>query len=272
VPQLSNVAVYRRWENQIGAQADWQINQYVDISAGYDHYNLWPKDDEFSSEERSIDTIFIKPGFQIIPPVKVGLNASYSFINFETGERQDADSIMVGPFVEWQISDFTNLYLEAGYQQLQYDGASTFDDAFFSELDEEERALFRDEEDSNSYYVKFEINNRPTENFRHRVSGSKTAEIGFGSNFYDLYHVEYSAEWKLFPKTQLAPTVFWEYYESSGLVSEEATRFGAALALRHDLTNSITLGLDYRFLIKDSNIEGSDYYQNLAFLSVYYKF
>jgi hypothetical protein len=142
VPQLSGVAVYRRWENQIGAQADWQINQYVDLSVGYDHYNLWPKDDEFSSEERSIDTIFIKPGFQIIPPVKVGLNAAYSFIAFETGERQNADSILVGPYVEWQISDFTNLYLEAGYQQLQYDGASTFDDAFFSELDEEGAGAF----------------------------------------------------------------------------------------------------------------------------------
>jgi hypothetical protein len=118
--------------------------------------------------------------------MRVGVNAALSFINFDTDERQDATNLLVGPFLEWQVSDVTNLYLEGGFQRLKYDGESTFDDSFFSELDEEERALFRDASDASSYYVKFEINNRPSEAFRHRLSASKTAEIGFGSNYYDL--------------------------------------------------------------------------------------
>jgi uncharacterized protein (PEP-CTERM system associated) len=55
-------------------------------------------------------------------------------------------------------------------------------------------------------------------------------------------------------------------------VGEEAHRFGAAFGIRYHFSNSITLGLDYRYIYKDSNLDNQDYYQNLAFLSLYYKF
>ena len=66
--------------------------------------------------------------------------------------------------------------------------------------------------------------------------------------------------------------MFAEYYETSGNFSEEAWRYGAAIGIRHHFSNSFTVGLDYRFLLKESNIEDSDYYQNLVFLSAYYRF
>jgi hypothetical protein len=272
VPQLSQVARYRRYENQAGIQLDWAINQNLALAGGYDHYNLWTLDEEFADQERSIDTVYIRPSYQLTPAIKVGLNAALSFVNFDTEDRQDATNLLVGPFIEWQISDFTNVYFEAGFQQLKYDGVSVYDNDFVRNLDDDERALFEDTDDGSSYYVKFEINNRPTESFTHRLSGSKTTEIGFASNYYDLYHVEYTADWGIIRDTQFGPTLFWEYYESSGDNPEEAHRFGAALGIRHNLTNSLTLGLDYRFLIKNSNVEDADYYQNLAFLSLYYKF
>ncbi|RYD77156.1 MAG: hypothetical protein EOP84_15895, partial [Verrucomicrobiaceae bacterium] len=55
-------------------------------------------------------------------------------------------------------------------------------------------------------------------------------------------------------------------------IGEEAHRWGAAIGARYTVTNSFTVGLDYRFLNKDSNVEGADYYQNLVFVSAYYKF
>ena len=58
----------------------------------------------------------------------------------------------------------------------------------------------------------------------------------------------------------------------NGLTWRAVGAFGAALGLRYHLTNTITLGLDYRFIRKDSNLPDADYYQNLAFLSILYKF
>ena len=42
--------------------------------------------------------------------------------------------------------------------------------------------------------------------------------------------------------------------------------------VRTHLSDSITVGLDYRFILKDSNLDDSDYYQNVGLLSIYYKF
>ncbi len=48
-PTISNVAVYRRFENQIGVQADYAVNDKLTLTGGYDHYNLWTFDSEFDS-------------------------------------------------------------------------------------------------------------------------------------------------------------------------------------------------------------------------------
>lgn len=271
VAPLSNVATYQRYENQAGIEADWQINQSLELPVGYDHYNLWTKGSDFNEQDRSIDTIYTRPSVQLTPAIKVGLNAAYSFVNFDSSDRADADNLLVGPFIEFQLSEYTNFYVEAGYQDLSFDGTSNF-----SGLTGVQQTLaggtLTDSSDDSNFYAKFEIQNRPSELFRHRLFGSRTTETGFGSNFYQLYHIEYDAEWKLSEKTDIGPTLFYEYYKTSGENSEKASRYGATFGIRHHLTNSITIGLDYRFLLKNSDLPDADYYQNLVFLSAYYKF
>ena len=281
VPQLSNVAVYRRYENQAGIQMDWAVNQAINLAIGYDHYNLWATDDPtgvFALQDRSIDTVFVKPSVKINPAVKLGVNASYSWINFKDSDRSDGEGLLVGPFIEWQLSEFTNFYLEGGYQDLKYNNASNFNQAAIDQLhlsaadSASVAGILQDNQDSSNYYIKFEIDNRPSEFFRHRLSFSKTAEIGFASNFYELYNVEYDADWKVFEHVEVGPSVFYEHYITSGPGGETGDRIGATIGLRYHFTNSLTLGLDYRYIWKNSSIEGNDYYQNLAFLSIYYKF
>ena len=108
VPDISNQAVYRRWENQAGLAGDWAINQTLSV-AGVElrHYNLWAmqsadSDPSFDLQSRSIDTIFIKPSVQINPAVKVGVNASYSFIHFPDSDRSKGENVLAGPFIERQ--------------------------------------------------------------------------------------------------------------------------------------------------------------------------
>jgi len=279
VPNLSNTETpYRRFENQIGLQLDWSVNDKVDLAGGYDHYNLWTIGDDYALQDRAIDTFFIKPSYQIAPGVKLGFNAAYSFINFDSDERGDGNGLLVGPFIEWQLSEYTNLYLEGGYQQLTFDQGGDFNNAAIDQLglsasdSAAVRDILQDNEDISTYYIKFEIDNKPSDIFEHRLTFSKTVEIGFTSNFYDLYHVEYDANWKAFQHMEVGPVVFYEYYTASGDLGEKAHRVGAGLGLRYHFSNSLTLGLDYRFITKDSDVEDADYRQNVAFVSLYYKF
>lgn len=256
LPILSNTATYRRFENLVGLQADWAINASTTLTAGYNHHNLFTHDKAFEAFDRSIDTLYLRPSIKLSPSITAGLNTSVNWVQHTQDILNDGTSYLVGPFLEVGITESTSVYLEGGYQNFSFDNNNNP----------------LDTEDSNTYYIKSEIANRLTENFNHRLSFSKSTEVGFNSNFYDLWHLEYAADWKLTQSLAVDPVAFYEHYETSGGDSEKADRYGAAVGLRYVFTPSLTLGADYRFVLKDSNLPESDYYQNLVLLSVFYNF
>ena len=271
LPVLSGVANYRRWENQAGVQVEWALNEPTKLTFGYDRYDLWATDEVFRSQDRGIDTVYLRPSYQVAPSLTLGLNTSVSWVNFRENLQSDSLVWLVGPYVMWRADDYTDVYLEIGYQRSSFE---VNPDAGF--IDPVTGVItsspVEETGDSSSVYAKMEIRRRPTEYFRHKLVASKTTETGYGSNYYDLLHVEWTADWRMGERTSLAPTLFYEFYETSGQPSEEAHRFGAAVGLHHILSDHLTVGFDYRFLWKDSNAQGADYYQNLAMLSFYYKF
>jgi hypothetical protein len=180
-PVLSGVAIYRRLENQVGVQADWAINDALVLTGGYDHYNLWTYDAEFASLQHSVDTFFVKPSYQIAPAVKVGIDASASIVTFSENIQNNGDNYMVGPFVDIGLTQNTHIYAEGGYQLFEFDQTGTI----------------LDNSNANTWYARVDIDNRLSEAFSQRLSFTKSAEVGFGSNFYDLYHLEYAIDWKI---------------------------------------------------------------------------
>lgn len=258
-PTISNSAVYRRLENQVGVQADWAVNDKLTLTGGYDHYNLWTFDDAFDSLQRSVDTLFVKPSYQITPAIKAGIDASASFVRFDKAIQNDGDNYMIGPFVDIALAQSTHLYAEGGYQDFTFKHDGTVDD----------------NNDARTWYARVDVANRLSEVFDQHLTFTKSAEVGFGSNFYELYHVEYAADWKIRENITIDPSLFYEHYTTSapvGLTGEKADRMGASLGLRYIVNPSLTLGLDYRYVYKDSNLPDLDYRQNLVLLSLYYNF
>jgi hypothetical protein len=264
-PVFSNIATYRRFENTAGVQADWNVNQQVKVTAGYEHYNLWTRDSTFDSLDRAIDTIFLRPAYAITPSVTVGVNSSVSWVDYDKSgpdNPKDARNYLVGGFVDFGLTEYTRFNVEAGWQKFDFSDNSSHIAA----------GGIVDSSDADTYYVKAAIKNRLTDAFSQRLSFTKTAEVGYQSNFYDLYRVAYDADWSAMKDLTVSPSLFYEHYETSGSIQEKADRFGAGLGLRYVLTPSVTLGVDYRFVLKESNFPDSDYEQNLVFVSLYYKF
>ena len=271
-PTLVNAATFKRYENQAGIQVDWDASQYTKISVGYDRYDLWAKDEFYKDQDHGINTFFLRPSYQISPAFTLGFNASVSLIDYRRTTRADGTSYLLGPFVRWRVSDYTDVLLEVGYQRSSFDGTTTVPALNPVTGLPTGGVVGIDSEDSSGYYAKLEIANRPTEFLRQKLSFSKTSELGFRSNFYDLYHLEYTLDWAMTEKTTIRPTFFYEYYEASGPQSEKAHRVGGALGLYHIFSDNLTVGLDYRFIVRDSNLTNSDYTQNLGLISLYYKF
>jgi hypothetical protein len=265
-----NVARYSRYENQAGIQIDWDANQFTKISVGFDRYDLWSDDPTYAAIDHSINTVFLRPSFQASPRASIGVNASYSIFEYRESQHANGNSLLVGPFVRWKVNDFTDIYAEVGFQQMKFNGSTAYSIVNYATGQVTGAGL--DNQNASTWYAKFEIINRPAEHLRQKLSFTKTSELGYESNYYDLYHVEYSLDWAIREKTTLRPTLFYEYYKTSGPAPETAHRIGAALGIYHVFSDNFTAGLDYRFLVKDSNLIGADYYQDLVMLSLYYKF
>jgi hypothetical protein len=256
IPTISNTAVFRRYENLASIQADWDMNPITHVTLGYNHYNLWVIGNEFTEASHAIDTVFLRPSVKVAPTVTVGVDASASYIQYDTSFFNDGTSILAGPYVDWALTDSTRFYAEGGYQDFLSNGGGAVGNV----------------NDENSYYIKSEFDNRLTDSFNQRLSFSKTIEAGYTSQYYQLWHVEYAADWKMTPSLVLDPVLFYEHYTTSGGAAETGDRFGTDLGLRYILTPSVTLGADYRFVLNNSNLADSDYYQNLVLLSAFYNF
>lgn len=258
-PTLSNVSNYQRFENTAGIQVNWPASETVTVIAGYDHYNMWAFQNQYDQLTRTTESVYIRPSVAVSPSVTVGLDVSASFVKFDKAIQNDGNSYLVGPFAQITLTEATQAYIEAGYQLFEFDQTGSIND----------------NSNSSSWYGRLQITNKLSEAITQRLSASKSAEVGYGTNFYDLYHVEYGAVWQMTPSMTLDPTVFWEHYQTSSdttTTAESASRFGFALGLRYALTPTLTLGADYRFVLKDSNVPNSNYRQNVALLSLYYNF
>ena len=125
IPTISNTAVFRRYENLVGAQADWDMNEQVHLTAGYNHYNLWVIGNTFAEASHSIDTFYLRPAVKVAPTVTLGLDASASYIQYDTDLFDNGTSVLVGPYVDWAITDSTRFYVEGGYQDFLDEGGVT---------------------------------------------------------------------------------------------------------------------------------------------------
>lgn len=256
LPVLSGVADYRRLENTAGIQVDWPLTEKAALTVGYDHYNLWTFDDKFKELERAIETVYARPSYMIGQNVTIGANLSASYIHYLHAGQNDGENYMAGFYLGAGLSRSTHVDAEIGYQDLTF----------------EKGGAILDNSDSSSWYARAEVSHQLTEYFSHHLLFSKNSELGFGENFYTLYHAEYGADWRVLPELTLIPTLFYEHYETHGVDPEKADRYGAALGARWVVASTVTLGLDYRFLLKDSNLPDLGYRQNMVLLSAFYNF
>ncbi|MGC3988821.1 MAG: outer membrane beta-barrel protein [Chthoniobacteraceae bacterium] len=247
---------YRHFENNAGIQLDWAINQDFTLTGGYEHYNLWVFNDAYKSLQHYADTVYLRPAVRVAPSVILGVNGSVTWVKYDENVQNGGTNYMLGPFIDISVSDSTHLFVEGGIQDFKFDHNGTVADS----------------SNANTWYLRSEITNKLTENLSQRLAFTKTTEVGFGTNYYNIYHVEYGAVWNVLPSLTLEPSVFYEHYTTSGNQGETANRYGAAIGLRYILSPSLTLSADYRFLLKDSDIDGGDYRQNLVLISIYYNF
>lgn len=254
--QLSNVVDYGRFENTAGISVLWDLNKAV-LTFGYDHYTFVSTTDTFSYLDRNAEELNFSAYFALTSTTGAGLETAAVYNYYSQEFLNNSVALIVGPFVETQISNYIKLRAAAGYQLIDFDSGGGVDDS----------------SDASNPYINIVLSHRINAAVTQTISAGHEAQLGVNSNFIVLNYVRHTATWNIINGLLIGTEFFYESGDDSGgIFSENIQRYGGAATLGYQLTPHVTLGLRYQYIQKQSDQPGRDYKQNSVSLAGTYSF
>jgi Putative beta-barrel porin 2 len=257
-PSLSNTARFDRFQNAAGITATWDLND-LDLVFGYDHFDYRTFGDQFKFLDRREEQFFASASLRMSDALTVGVESSFALVDYKEDFNNNGTNWSAGPFMDVALSLYTKARLSAGYQGMNFDGSGTNGDP----------------QEFSGWYANLALAQRFNQHWSHSLNLGHEARLGLTVNFAEYTYARYVAEWRVNSRLNFAFDAFVEDANESGgdqQFSEHLLRYGAGAGLSWKLGSKISLGLRYRYVLKNSNLPLRDYYQNVGIVSVSYDF
>ncbi|MDB6171257.1 MAG: hypothetical protein JWL59_568 [Chthoniobacteraceae bacterium] len=253
---ISNTEDFTRFQNDAGISVLWDLND-VKLVLGYDHYNFKAIGGDFNYLDRSEEQFSFSAAFRLSDVNTVGIDAGTALIDYDESFNNDGVTYQVGAFVESTLTNYLRLRLAVGYQGISFDtGASNGDSS-----------------DSSSPYAVLTLAHRLNPYVTETLTAGRETRLGLTTNSIDLTFARYTASWRLNPTITLNFDAFFEDAdESGGFFSENAQRYGGGVSFDYRLTQKLVVGVRYQYILKDSDLDNRDYYQNRVGVHFNYNF
>ncbi|MBS0659477.1 MAG: hypothetical protein JSR82_14645 [Verrucomicrobia bacterium] len=260
---LSNLLNFGRFLNTAGVTMVADLNTVV-ITAGYDHFNWVSLNREFDYLERADEQFTASVMYQIVPRTFVGVEGTYSISNYRQNVLNDSRGFSIGGYLDWAVSPYLRLVARAGFEHRNFSGNVV--NGFGG-------GLYRDGSNLDGWYASINIQHRINAYLSQNLSAGRTNELGYTSNYNQLYYVRYSIDWRANSRLAIGLSTFYEAVQTSGgLLDEDLTRWGAGVSATYQLGLRMTGAVRYNFVTKDSNRPLQDYYQNRLTVDFNYRF
>lgn len=245
---------FNRIYNAASLGANWVPTRRLGFNAGYTYSLDRGLDDDFSAQDRDIHTVSAGTTFLQSEIIRYGLGASYSFINYIENIQSDAQSLFVGPNVEWRPKRYLTLGLQAGYTQYSPD----------------DNGLIPGAEDFNGFTFSGNATYEMSRNISHRLAFFRRVDPGFGNDFTEEIGGNYSAGLKLGQRGNLSLRAGYSHAELSN--REEADIWTGGVGLGWDLIRRLSTGINWGITSRESNLPNRNYVENSVVLRLGYQF
>jgi hypothetical protein len=251
---VGNQAVLGRYDNRLGVQVDWDLNDLI-LTVGYDHENFWTAEETFSYADRVSEWFTASLTFLLSPQIQLGLEGHANYHNYDEDQIPDHWRIGGGPFVGWSLSPNLNLRVGGGYE------AFFGDDPRVEEMDE------------NNFYAYGQINHRINSYINHNLSAGHRNELGFSGYNLEQTYFQYTAMWNILRNVDLSTFASVFFAKETGISFEEDyTYLQAGINLGYQLHEHWRATLGYTYTEKMSDVDFRDYYQNRVRAGLVYRF
>jgi hypothetical protein len=247
---------FRRLFNVAGLEAEWRPVRDTTFRGGYDYVLDRSLSDDFASIDR--DEHVFHAAFEHAPSPRwtVGVHGQYRVTEYRLNIQNDGTGYTIGPVALWRPGEFVTLELAVGYTAIDYDPTGTVADT----------------SDFDGVTVRAAVHHTLNRRLRHSLRFSRTPDLGFGSNFTDLWSLEYRHHARLSSRVDLFASLAYENLQDSSSTGETADRYLVHVGTDWRLARDWLIQLGYGLAVKDSGLAGRDYLQNRVVLELIRKF
>lgn len=145
---LNRQDLFGVFQNDIGLAASWAINSKLNLSLNYNHSDSIATQDSFSYTDRKIDTVSGSLAWTPTGTYTVGLEGSFSVVNYDEDFQNDGTTATAGVFVVVPLSKHTIMKASVGIQEFNFDTPPTFSRSVTAEdlLDTQNAIAFVDQQ------------------------------------------------------------------------------------------------------------------------------
>ena len=255
-PTLSNVTDFARFTNTLGITGTADLNALV-LTVGYDHFNYLSLNSRFDYLNRSAEQVFGSAVYAIAPRTFVGAEATFAYTSYDRNFQNDSVGGTVGGYFDITFNPYLRLIARAGYQYASFQDSGRFGDG----------------SDLSGWYGSLTLQNRVNAYLIHSLSLGRENDLGLTSNYIKVSYVRWNAAWNFLRNYTLGTDLFYEHdEESGGLIDETLDRYGGGFTLGYQFNFHLSAALHYAYVLKDSDRQFRDYYQNRVGLDVNYRF
>ncbi|HMO64199.1 MAG TPA: outer membrane beta-barrel protein [Verrucomicrobiota bacterium] len=245
---------FSRIYNTASLGAGWRPTRRLGFNAGYSYSLDRGLSDDFSSQDRDIHSLNAGTTFYQSEIIQYGLGASYSFINYIENIQSDAQSLFIGPNVQWRPKNYLTVGLKAGYTQYTPD----------------DNGLIPGAEDFNGFTFGGDVAYQMNRDVSHALSFFRRVDPGFGNDYTEEIGGTYSAGIRLGRRGNLSLRAGYSHADLSS--GETADQWTGGVGLGWDLIRRVSTGLNWGITSRDSNLPNRDYVENSVVLRLGYQF
>jgi hypothetical protein len=268
---LSGVATFPIFDNTAGARINWSPSQWV-FQAGYSHDNYFSDSSVFDYLNRSSEYVFTRGAWQFAEKNQAGLETSASLTSYSLASEGNSYSLSVGPYVEWQITQAIHATIRGGPTYYWFNSTTSSGQG----------------NNLNSYYVGFQVTHQLTEFVSHQLGIERDVSLGLnqGSQYSEQLTASYSVSLALAQGIGLSVNGNYVHGNQTfqNLVTiapglsipfnqmEVYDQYSVGPALSWQATDKFSTSLSYNYYLRESNLPGRGYTQDIVSLRLNYAF
>ncbi len=259
VPSVAGLDSLPRLDNTIGVRAVWSPKKW-EFEAGLSHDDFYSTSSEFNYLDRGSEYFNLRAARRFGESTQAGIEFSASQTGYRLNVQSDNQSVSIGPYVNWIVTESFNAKISGGPTIYHFDAAPGSPASTL-----------------NSYYFNLELTDQLTHFISHHLSATRSVELGFnrGNDYTELTSVSYGIDWAV---TQYANLGLVLTYENGNqpldfnTTKEQFSRVGVGANASYKITDRFTSSVSFSHWDRSSDIEGNNYSDDQVSCQLTYNF